>query len=84
MSAIIDVDLVPETHRRVKLMKVGSDKPLGFYIRDGQSVRVTPQGLEKVKRLFHFACNFHVHHFFIVWPTSESYPLGFHKPVTIV
>ncbi len=28
---------------RVKLLKHGSDKPLGFYIRDGTSVRVTPQ-----------------------------------------
>ena len=49
VSAIIDVDVVPETHRRVKLMKNGSDKPLGFYIRDGQSVRVTQEGLEKVR-----------------------------------
>ena len=48
VSAIIDVDIVPETHRRVRLMKNGSEKPLGFYIRDGTSVRVTPQGLEKV------------------------------------
>ncbi len=48
VSAIIDVDIIPETHRRVKLMKNGSDKPLGFYIRDGTSVRVTPHGLEKV------------------------------------
>lgn len=54
VSAIIDVDIVPETHRRVKLMKNGSDKPLGFYIRDGTSVRVTPHGLEKV-----FCFNFH-------------------------
>ena len=52
VSAIIDVDVVPETHRRVKLMKNGSDKPLGFYIRDGTSVRVTPQGLEKVPGIF--------------------------------
>lgn len=52
VSAIIDVDVVPETHRRVKLMKNGSDKPLGFYIRDGQSVRVTPHGLEKVPGIF--------------------------------
>lgn len=43
LSAIIDVDIVPETHRRVKLCKHGSDKPLGFYIRDGMSVRITPQ-----------------------------------------
>ncbi|KAL4234130.1 Partitioning defective 6 beta [Mactra antiquata] len=52
VSAIIDVDIVPETHRRVKLMKNGSDKPLGFYIRDGTSVRVTPQGLDKVPGIF--------------------------------
>uniref|UniRef100_A0A915K2M4 PB1 domain-containing protein n=1 Tax=Romanomermis culicivorax TaxID=13658 RepID=A0A915K2M4_ROMCU len=43
VSAIIDVDVVPETHRRVRLCKHGSDKPLGFYIRDGTSVRVTSQ-----------------------------------------
>ena len=52
MSAIIDVDIVPETHRRVKLHKHGSDKPLGFYIRDGTSMRVTPHGLEKVPGIF--------------------------------
>ena len=52
VSAIIDVDVVPESHRRVKLMKNGSDKPLGFYIRDGTSVRVTAQGLEKVPGIF--------------------------------
>lgn len=33
-------------------MKHGSDKPLGFYIRDGTSVRVTPHGLEKVPGIF--------------------------------
>jgi len=52
VSAIIDVDIVPDTCRRVKLLKHGSDKPLGFYIRDGTSVRVTPQGLEKVPGIF--------------------------------
>ncbi|KAI6241429.1 hypothetical protein M3Y99_00371000 [Aphelenchoides fujianensis] len=35
VSAIIDVDIVPETHRRVRLCKHGSDRPLGFYIRPG-------------------------------------------------
>ena len=50
VSAIIDVDIVPESHRRVKLMKNGSDKPLGFYIRDGTSFRVMPHGLEKVRK----------------------------------
>lgn len=52
VSAIIDVDIVPDTCRRVRLVKHGSDKPLGFYIRDGTSVRVTPHGLEKVPGIF--------------------------------
>jgi len=53
VSAIIDVDIVPETCRRVKLLKhQNSDKPLGFYIRDGTSIRVTPNGLEKVPGIF--------------------------------
>jgi partitioning defective protein 6 len=53
VSAIIDVDIVPETCRRVKLLKhQNSDKPLGFYIRDGTSIRVTPLGLEKVPGIF--------------------------------
>ena len=52
VSAIIDVDVVPETCRRVRLLKHGSDRPLGFYIRDGTSVRVTPAGLEKVPGIF--------------------------------
>jgi len=53
VSAIIDVDVVPETCRRVRLLKHGSDKPLGFYIRDGTSVRVSyAGGLEKVPGIF--------------------------------
>jgi len=54
VSAIIDVDVVPATQRRVRLMKSGVDaaKPLGFYIRDGTSVRVTAQGVEKVPAIF--------------------------------
>ena len=52
VSAIVDVDIVPETHRRVRLLKHNSDKPLGFYIRDGTSVRVTPTGMEKVPGIF--------------------------------
>jgi partitioning defective protein 6 len=44
VSSIIDVDIVPETCRRVRLLKHGSDKPLGFCIRDGTSVRVTQSG----------------------------------------
>uniref|UniRef100_F1L5E6 Partitioning defective protein 6 n=1 Tax=Ascaris suum TaxID=6253 RepID=F1L5E6_ASCSU len=52
VSAIIDVDIVPEAHRRVRLCKHGSDRPLGFYIRDGTSVRVTQQGVVKVQGIF--------------------------------
>ena len=50
--SIIWPTLKPETCRRVRLLKHGSDKPLGFYIRDGTSVRVTPNGLEKVPGIF--------------------------------
>ncbi|XP_028286765.1 partitioning defective 6 homolog alpha [Parambassis ranga] len=52
ISSIIDVDILPETYRRVRLHKHGTHKPLGFYIRDGVSVRVTPQGVEKVPGVF--------------------------------
>ncbi|KAM4734862.1 partitioning defective 6 homolog alpha isoform 1-T1 [Anableps anableps] len=52
ISSIIDVDILPESYRRVRLHKYGSKKPLGFYIRDGVSVRVTPQGVEKVPGVF--------------------------------
>lgn len=54
VSAIIDVDIVPSCQRRVRLMKSGVDanKPLGFYIRDGTSIRVTSNGVEKVPGIF--------------------------------
>ncbi|OQV16317.1 Partitioning defective 6-like protein gamma [Hypsibius exemplaris] len=52
VSQIIDVDILPQTHRRVRLLKHGSDRPLGFYIRDGVSIKVTPTGLEKVPGIF--------------------------------
>ncbi|XP_037110603.1 partitioning defective 6 homolog alpha isoform X1 [Syngnathus acus] len=52
ISSIIDVDILPETHRRVRLHKHGTRKPLGFYIRDGASMRVTPYGVEKVPGVF--------------------------------
>ena len=48
----MDVDILPETQRRVRLLKHNTDKPLGFYIRDGTSVRVTPNGLERVPGIF--------------------------------
>ncbi|CAI5438025.1 unnamed protein product [Caenorhabditis angaria] len=52
VSAIIDVDIVPEAHRRVRLCKHGQERPLGFYIRDGTSVRVTEKGVVKVSGIF--------------------------------
>lgn len=52
VSAIIDVDILPETLRRVRLHKHGSDKPLGFYIRDGVSVRLKGEEIEKVQSIF--------------------------------
>lgn len=52
VSAIIDVDILPESYRRVRLHKHKSSKPLGFYIRDGRSLRVTPNGVEQVPGIF--------------------------------
>lgn len=51
VSSIIDVDILPECHRRVRLYQ-GSDRPLGFYIRDGITFTVTPHGLNKVPGIF--------------------------------
>jgi len=52
IAAIIDVDVIPETLRRVKLLKHTQDKPLGFFIRDGISMRQTNSGLKKVPGIF--------------------------------
>ncbi|XP_053210006.1 partitioning defective 6 homolog beta-like [Panonychus citri] len=52
VSSIIDVDIVPASCRRVRLIKHSSDKPLGFYIRDGNSVRVLPNSIERVPGVF--------------------------------
>ncbi|XP_076297141.1 partitioning defective protein 6 isoform X2 [Lasioglossum baleicum] len=56
VSAIIDVDILPETFRRVRLLKHGSDKPLGFYIKDGESFRIVSSStgghIEKVPGVF--------------------------------
>jgi len=54
VSAVVDVDLVPATQRRVQLMRAADDRrPLGFFIRDGThaagggvfSSRLVPGGL---------------------------------------
>jgi partitioning defective protein 6 len=53
VSSIIDVDIVPRTCRRVRIVKHGSDRPLGFYIRDGTYQRMNSQGrLELVTGIF--------------------------------
>ena len=52
VSSIIDVNEVPDTCRRVRIIKHGPDKPLGFYIRDGTSVKILPNGVEKVPGVF--------------------------------
>ncbi|XP_063055500.1 par-6 family cell polarity regulator gamma a [Engraulis encrasicolus] len=52
VSSIIDVDILPETHRRVRMYRQGSEKPLGFYIRDGTTMKVTAHGLQKVPGVF--------------------------------
>lgn len=52
VSSIIDVDLLPQDLRRVRLHQPNRDRPLGFYIRDGSSVRCTPRGPRKVPGIF--------------------------------
>ncbi|KAL7074485.1 hypothetical protein ACQ4LE_006684 [Meloidogyne hapla] len=53
VAQVIDVDIVPVTHRRVRLCKYGSsDRSLGFYIRDGTSLRMTSQGPIKCDGIF--------------------------------
>lgn len=52
VSAVIDADVLTTTQRRVRLHKNGGDKSLGFYIRDGTSVRHTLNGLEKHPGIF--------------------------------
>lgn len=52
VSSIIDVDILPSTCRRVRLIKHSSDKPLGFYIRDGDSIRLLPNSIERVPGVF--------------------------------
>lgn len=53
VSSIIDVDIVPEYCRRVRIIKQGSDRPLGFYIRDGTYKRMNAQGqMELVTGIF--------------------------------
>ncbi|KAL5263308.1 hypothetical protein ACHWQZ_G008628 [Mnemiopsis leidyi] len=52
VSSVLDADSLPTWKRRVKLMKHASDKPLGFYIRDGSSVSVSDDGIQKKPGIF--------------------------------
>lgn len=52
VSAIIDVDILPESLRRVRLHNHGANKPLGFFIRDGVSLHMSEEGVEKIPGIF--------------------------------
>lgn len=52
VSSIIDVEILPVTHRRVKLHRYKESKPLGFYIRDGVAIKYGPNGVENVPGVF--------------------------------
>lgn len=53
VSSIIEADKVRDSCRRVRISKRGSDKPLGFYIRDGTYKRINSSGqLEIVTGIF--------------------------------
>jgi len=53
VSSVIDADLLPEQQLRVRLQKhSANDRPLGFYIRDGTSLRIAHDGLKKVPGIF--------------------------------
>ncbi|KAJ8258462.1 hypothetical protein COCON_G00174740 [Conger conger] len=52
VSSIVDADVLPRDLRRVRLHPHGRGRPLGFYIRDGSSVRRTPRGPRKVPGVF--------------------------------
>ena len=46
------MELLPVTHRRVKLHRYKESKPLGFYIRDGVAIKYGPNGVENVPGVF--------------------------------
>jgi len=52
VSAIIDVDILPETLRRVRLHNHGANKPLGFFIRDGVSLHMSENGVDRIPGIF--------------------------------
>lgn len=52
VSSIIDVEILPVTHRRVKLHRYKESKPLGFYIRDGVAIKYGVDGVENIPGVF--------------------------------
>jgi len=52
VSSVVDVDLLPDSVRRVKLLKDSSEKTLSFFIKDGKSARTTAKGSEDVTGIF--------------------------------
>uniref|UniRef100_A0A0N5A7A9 Partitioning defective 6 homolog beta n=1 Tax=Parastrongyloides trichosuri TaxID=131310 RepID=A0A0N5A7A9_PARTI len=53
VSAIIDVDIIPDTLRRIRISKHGNnDRALGFYIRNGKTVRISNQNVIHTNGIF--------------------------------
>ncbi|KJH43274.1 PDZ/DHR/GLGF domain protein [Dictyocaulus viviparus] len=52
VSSILDADVLPHELRRVRLCKFYNNKPLGFYIRDGVSERITAWGITTSPGIF--------------------------------
>ncbi|KAK6755431.1 hypothetical protein RB195_014039 [Necator americanus] len=52
VSSILDADVLPHELRRVRLCKFYNNKPLGFFIRDGFSERLTPWGFAPTPGIF--------------------------------
>ncbi|KAI3380459.1 hypothetical protein SNEBB_001685 [Seison nebaliae] len=52
ISSVIDVDKVPSSLRRVRLYRHQQNLPLGFYIRDGVSMKISENGIERIPGIF--------------------------------
>ena len=52
VSALVDTDLLPDTVRRVKLLKHSQEKPYSFFIKEGKSARITANGSEDMTGIF--------------------------------
>ncbi|TKR86519.1 hypothetical protein L596_011097 [Steinernema carpocapsae] len=52
VSSILDANVLPRQLRRVELCKYYTNKPLGFYIKEGYSERATPYGIMATTGIF--------------------------------